>query len=242
MRLPRKIDDRLKDAIISVSFVPMVPPATVLGYAHNLLKNSFDVVTANPFPAFSFGAGELTVDSRQVHFLSKDRRFRLDVDGQSVTFNLVDGYAGWEAYRAVIQECLTLLITSTFVRHINRVGVRYISQFNNVRIAEAISVSLAVGTVLDIPRSQLRLEFGRGQFNTILTLLDNYPTTLQAQPGPDDGFFSLIDVDILKHYPTEQTVTIDLLLTHIDEAHHEQKLLFFGLLKDNFLTTLNPEY
>lgn len=240
MRLPRRIDDRLKDAIVSIQFTPGIPPVTLLGYAHATLKESFDPIVTGPFPAFNLGAEGITIDNRQVYFLSKDKRFRIDIDGESITFNSTQGYAGWAAYRTVIIDCMNALLNGAIIRQVNRVGVRYISRFDNIRVGDSIDLQLVVKAVSNISRSQLRLEFMQNGFHTILTLVDGYPAETQSEPNA--SFFSLIDVDIIKYYPPEQSVHAEMLFNDIDTAHHEQKVLFFGLLKEEFLKTLNPEY
>ncbi|AQG81015.1 TIGR04255 family protein [Spirosoma montaniterrae] len=242
MKLPRKIDDRLKDAIVNIQFVPGVPAETVLGYAHAHLNTLFDTVTADPFPAFSLQANSLMIDQRSVYFLSKDRKVRIDINGQSITFNVNQGYPGWAEYRNVIADCLNALGAGNVIKQFTRLGIRYISQFDDVQIADSINIDLAIRSVPAERRGQIRVEFVHQGFQVIVTLVDRYPTEVRSPLPSAPGFFSLVDIDVIKFYATERPIDQQTLLTDIDTAHHEQKVLFFELLKDSFLQTLNPQY
>ena len=51
----------------------------------------------------------------------------------------------------------------------------------------------------------------------------------------------MIDVDVIKLF-NDSNDTSQFYLSFINSAHTKQKEVFFSLLKDDFLKTLNPEY
>ncbi len=54
-------------------------------------------------------------------------------------------------------------------------------------------------------------------------------------------FISIIDIDVIKDFsPIESSKNV--ILNKIDNAHTIEKEIFFTLLKNDFLKTLNPEY
>ena len=81
----------------------------------------------------------------------------------------------------------------------------------------------------------------RKQHRIIVNLGSKLPINSLIEPdGSKVEFVSLIDVDIINQEfePCEFTQ----LLSFLDDLHSNQKTVFFGLLKEEFLKSLNPEY
>ena len=253
MQLPVQIDHRLKDTIISIQFTPLVPSETVVGYVHHLLKDQLKSLPTKQLPWLRFEPTNLTIESRpSVFFLTHDERFRIDVDGNSITFNSAGIYPGWSAFRDVFQRSIKPLFDHSVIGPIQRLGIRYINQFDQVRIFEKINVSVEIGG--NIPpnhRQQVRAEFEQEGFRVILTMVNGYPveptlnrattigTEFSEQPGE---VFSLIDVDVIQLFDTNQPISYENLLSNLEAAHNEEKTIFFSLLKSDFLQSLNPVY
>jgi uncharacterized protein (TIGR04255 family) len=54
---------------------------------------------------------------------------------------------------------------------------------------------------------------------------------------------SLIDIDTnLEPFPESAKTNFDEFIDIIERAHEEEKKLFFSLLEDDYLKSLNPEY
>lgn len=244
MRLPKRIDHRLVDTIIRVQFVPGVPPETVPGYVHSLWRDRFISSFPDRSPKLRVGLSDLLIEPQStLFFLTNDNKFRIDVDGSAITFNSVSDYAGWDRLREVFNECIETLFLNGIVRQVERLGVRYINRFDQVRIFDHLDITVKIGGVVPgSNRQQVRAEFERNGFTSVLTLVNEYPAESVRSNTPSNNFFSLFDVDIIKFFDTNEPISYAALLSVLEDAHLEEKTIFFTLLNPDFLQTLNPLY
>lgn len=237
MRIPRKIDDRLKDAIVNVQFQSSLPGNAVEGAFLSLLKNEFQVVTIGQSNAIQID--QLVIQPQQSFYVHKEGKFRVDIKASSITFNLIDGYAGWNEYFTVISSTLSALFEEKIISHAFRIGVRYISVFDQERIFDHIVPKLSFAPFDSTSsRSQFRIELPRQDFLVILTLINAFPKTV----GEDvKEIYSVIDIDTFKLFDPLVSSGPEL-LKWLNGAHDEQKEVFFSLLKQEFVDSLNPQY
>ena len=237
MRIPRKIDDRLKDAIVNVQFQPGIPGNAVEGAFFTLCKGEFQVVTIGQSNAIQID--QLIIQPQQSFYVHRDGKFRVDINANSITFNLIDGYAGWREYFTIIRSTLSALFDAKIISRALRVGVRYISVFDQQRIFDQIIPELNFNPFDETSsRAQFRIELPRQDFLVILTLINAFPKTV----GDDvKEIYSVIDIDTFKLFEPMIESGTDL-LKWLDGAHDEQKEVFFSLLKQEFVDSLNPLY
>ncbi|MCY7352561.1 MAG: TIGR04255 family protein [Cytophagaceae bacterium] len=240
MKIPRKIDDRLKDAIVNVQFVPGIPAAAVWGYFHQLFQHDLAALPVFvPFQRLNLALGGMQIESQMPPpFLTQDQRFRIDLSGEAISFNLLSGYPGWEEYRQTLERFLSPLFANKLIGQVQRVGVRYISRFENVRIFDKINGIVQLNVVPSDARGQVRLEFERSSFTSVITLVSGFPPA----PGMEASYFSLIDIDIIKIYPADNSLTYENIFDDLETAHNLQKDSFFSILSEPFIEELNPEY
>lgn len=239
-KIPKQIDDRLKDAIVNIEFVPSVPPETVIGYFHNALRDELSI--APPQNKFNFLNNSVTFETSQSYFITKNGPFRIDVTGQGITFNLLGSYTGWHDYFPVVGKNLKSLFDLNIIQEVTRVSIRYINQFDNVRIYEHIQGNISIGSIPDNSRGQMRVEFQKNQFSVITTIVNGYSAaTLNLGLNPDTEF-SLIDVDVIKLFPPKTKLSYEEVISTLESAHDTEKDCFFSLLKEEFIQTLNPIY
>lgn len=248
MQNPRKIDDRLKDAIVNIQFVAGVPADAVVGYFHSILREELQEST-HFFNQLNIATNGLTIEANSSFFITKNERFRIDINPQNLTFNLLDGYHdllngqdGWKGYLPTVHRFVKPLIEKNVIKQVQRIGVRYISQFENVSIYDCTNLKVDLGIDTTTRRGQLRVEFEKKGFLNVITLLNSYPNSTVTPDNINDSFFSLIDIDVIKNFAPDQHLSFDELIAHLNEAHDTEKDLFFSLLNPAFLQSLNPTY
>jgi len=161
------------------------------------------------------------------------------VTSNSITFNLTDKYYGWEEYFKVIKRTLGLLFENEVIGKINRIGVRYISIFEKVRIFDNIVPNISFAPFDgQSSRGQFRIEIDRDDFLAIVSIVNAYPLVLENNSS---DVFSVVDIDIIKAINATNE-TFAGVLDIIQRAHYEQKQMFFSLLKKEFINSLNPEF
>ncbi len=244
MRIPRKIDDRLTDAIVNIQFNPGVPADAVVGYFHNLAGNLYDVTSGNNTPVFPpFNAPGFLIEQQGFFAIDSKSGIRVDVSAKQINFNITAGYRGWDLYSGLIGQTLEPLFAQKVIRKVNRLGLRYVSDFKQVRVFEQINATMQIQAFNpELAKTQFRTEFQTDSGSYAIVSLSNaYPTFVEQTGQPDGGISSRVDIDIIRGYDSQEAISFDQLITQVHQAHDEQKQLFFSLLKDEFVQTLNPQ-
>lgn len=140
-------------------------------------------------------------------------------------------YLGWHdlfsEFRAIFETLRPGLISQ-----LNRIGIRYIDTFDgNVLPNTKLDFQVAGRSpALSTMSFHLPME-GRDGFTLNLRLANGLSTVEANQ------IRSIIDLDA-----SVSPVPADNVLELIESGHLQQKQLFFSLLKDEFLESLNPTY
>jgi uncharacterized protein (TIGR04255 family) len=145
-------------------------------------------------------------------------------------------YPGWSALETEITSLISELQQTGFVSEGERLGVRYINFFN-FDVFEKLQLEVCA-TEKTLAGGELSVTsvLSRPPFTSRLLVANSaiVGTGDEARRG------SILDVDVWLG-PND----FDLFengLAKFNEAHQFEKQIFFGLLKPNFLATLNPVY
>lgn len=245
MKIPRKITpDNIKDSIVQLVFNPLCPPELVVGRFENHLQGLFEFKGGAPSNRKMFrlpNGNELNFEAGVLpggYFLDRSESVKVTVNSNTLVFNSFKGYPGWDTMYSIIEETIQIMFSKLIIENVNRTGVRYISQFDDVEIFQKIKMTLSLYTSnKSFATTQIRSEYDEEAFKIILNLLNNFERI-------DNGVkhkFSMVDIDVIKFYKSASTTAREV-IESIDKAHFKQKSTFFSLLSDDFLKSLNPEY
>ena len=244
MKIPKRISpDNLKDSIVQILFNSDVQPELFLGVFSRVFNEDFTFT--GTFPQKK----ELKIGEKQEiifekfdkgFFLDMKKEIKVDVTGNSVIFNMFKNYIGWENYFPLINKTIKTLFEGGFIKEINRIGIRYISQFDNISLIDNLNMNLS----LDIPNknlesTQIRTEYIENEFKIILTLINRIRNPEDSKTNSRTNT-SIIDIDVIQ--VAENMNNSHLALEAILNGHQKQKSTFFSLLRPSFLETLKPEY
>lgn len=250
IKLPKKITpDRIRESIVQIFFNSDIPFEPLVGYLHRLfLSRGYDY-TNRPIRQFPLNPELLPLDSSsfeisltpQHFFFNEEIKIQLH-QNNSLIFNCTNNYIGWTRFYSAIEMLLKELYQEKLISNFTRVGIRYVSEFPNIDILEKVNFGFQM-SVLNTPISNgtFRVEWRESQHRIIVNLGSKLPINSLIEPdGSKVEFVSLIDVDVINQEfePCEFTQ----LLSFLDDLHSNQKTVFFGLLKEEFLKSLNPEY
>ena len=247
MKIPRKITpDNIKDSIVQIVFNPACPPELVIGRFENHLQSLLEFKGGTPPSKQVFrlpDGNELNFGQFQAgvlqggFFLDKKESVKITVSSNTLVFNTFKGYPGWEIMFSIIRETIKVMFEKGIAESIQRIGVRYISQFDDIAIFEKLKMSLGLSiSNKSYTTTQIRSEYDEDGFKIILNLLNNF----QRSENNIQRNFSTMDIDVIKFY--ESPTDVGEIIDSVDKAHFKQKSTFFSLLSDEFLKTLNPEY
>lgn len=240
MKIPRKISpDNLKDTIIQVVYTAEPAPELLLGYVEQTLKGIFHFITGIPKDENSKNdKGFLIVNEvEKGFFISNDGKFKLNVTPSTLIFNQQEKYSGWHDYSACISETLTRLFGNRIIIDVSRVGVRYISQFPSTDVFESTQVNINMTGLSfgDGLATQFRTEIVEENFKSIITLVN------RIEKKNSLNTIGIIDIDVIQVFESDLS-DFQVLLRSIEKGHEKQKAIFFSLITDVFLNSLNPEY
>ena len=247
MVLPRKLNpDNLKDTIVEVGYVQKIPHELMLGFVSSIIKplgyqyiaapNQNINIAFNNNQQIAFGFG-----NNNSGFFIKDN-VRIQFTTNQIGFNcMADKYVGWEKYSQIISDIINTLFNENTIKDFNRVGIRYISEFRNIDIYQGIKGAIDVSkTGLKLDDSILRLVDESNNLKTYITLTNKAKRISLSQQGQEIIEASLVDVSVYENF--NPTLDLNVLNSKLNQIHTKQKEIFFGLINDEFLNALNPEY
>lgn len=238
-RLPIKIDPcPIVEAVLEIRFVTSESWLTLPGLLFANIRERYPEQKNLPLsdlppemrrlePAFTH--------QPLVQFLSRD--FLIQFGPRVVSLvTKPNQYPGWTAFAEEMRWLLSQLQTLGFISEGERLGVRYINFF---------AFDIFERLLLDVNSGGQRL--GGAEFS-ITTVLPRLPLTARLQiankailnAGDGTRIGSILDVDVSLR--SLDFALFENGLEKFAEAHQFEKEIFFGLLKSDFLATLNPVY
>ncbi len=238
-RLPLRIDPcPIVEAVLEVRFITSESWRTLPGLLFTRIRERYPEQKELPLAQFpdEIRRGEPAFTYQPlVQFLS--RHFLIQFGPRVVSLvTKPNQYPGWAALEKEMTWLLGQLKEIGFVSEGERLGVRYINFFG-FDIFEKLLLELITGG-----------KTHAGAELSIATVLPLAPLTARLQVansailGTGDGVRhgSVIDVDVWLG-----SLDFELFQNGLEkfrEAHQLEKQIFFGLLRSDFLTTLNPVY
>lgn len=244
MELPKKISpDNLIETIVEIRMNPTCPPELWAGMLSVRLMNlGYEYIPAPQLGVRLDKNGKMAVSAGKMKenvpsgiFVKGHVRFVME--GNSISFNCSLGhYAGWSVYKDEIRNVVAAVQECGIANDFNRGQIRYISEYAGIDILEHIRGTIVVGTS-DNPFRNQEIKLNKMDGNTkVFVSLTN-----RAMRKNADGEYasSLFDVNVYENFETSD---IGKLMELLDKIHRVEKETFFGLLKDEFIQSLKPEY
>lgn len=249
MKLPKRIDpDRIKDAIIEVRFTTKLPFEVYLGLLYQSLDDTFKY-TSRPigpknlqFALPSEGSREIKFSLNSSSSLFYNEHIKFEIQPNSIIFNCFSKYLTWDIYQPQIHNVLTQIWKANVIESFTRVGIRYISEYPDTEIKSITKFSFSFGMPnINSDNYSFRTEFKNSDCRIILNLASRIPVVINMPSSAEQkGTLSTIDVDVIRENLEEKS--LDSLLLVINQVHITEKEMFFKLLDEKFLASLNPVY
>ena len=240
MSLPKQITPcPINQAVVEIRFNSTLPPDAVFGVVYNKLKDSYK--TAEQLPILQIPEAVRNNDSNllyQPHYkLTKDY-YAFQVGPKVISIAITDQkYTTWDSYYEEIQDVFEKIKEIDFISNVLRVGLRYVNIFAE-DIWENINIKVK------IIENEIA---GEEIFLRTVLLKDEYKVMLQAgnqlnveQNNQVVGNASVIDIDT--SIDGENINFFGDMNSILEKCHSIEKEIFFGLLKEDFKNSLNPEY
>lgn len=170
-------------------------------------------------------------------YMLSNENYRLSFSNTVLSFEHVSEYQFWRNYFPFVSSCYEKFFNLVKAEFIERIGVRYASVLDKTESANQVLVSVpgislsGYNQKFEHYRSVIKVN----GFNLLLQIFDN--AKAQIKDHSISGVYIDIDASLdQKIEPNKKALEI------IDQLHSEQKKLFFSLLKEDYIQTLNPKY
>lgn len=239
MDIPTKITPcPIVEAIAELRFVTTLPDDAVFGVIYNKFHNEFDETEKLPVLQLpeAIRSQEPNLIYSPYYKLHKSD-YIMQVGPKVFSLANVKEYLGWNTFSDKIKETFEKLSELGIVDRIERVGLRYINFFADINIYEKSMLQIQLEDKnLFKNDNKLTIVMKTGDFASKLIMVNNAQVKLQIPDKIAKG--SIIDIDV----SLERKIKFKNINELIENAHKEEKKLFFSLLNPAFLKTFNPKY
>lgn len=244
MNLPQKIHpDNLVETIVEIRMKPLCAPELWAGMVSSrLLSIGYDFIQIPQVSVSFLPEGRPDAKFQKSFpdcagiFVKGNLRFIMQRN--SLTFNCNHGkYVGWNIYSAEIEQVMKAIQDSGITKVFDRTELRYISEYKDIPILDNIKGVIDVGEAgLNLNKQELKLSKVEGHLKVFVSLSNLY----KRKNTQSEYNSSLFDVNVYENFI--ETESISVVIKSLNKVHQIEKETFFGLLKDDFINSLNPEY
>jgi len=236
MKLPIEISPNpLVTSTIELRFFTQAPSSDLLPVVYQAFSSLFPKFEVSNLPA------DVKSSNPQFKFapdyMLSNENYRLSFSNSVLSFEHVSEYQFWKNYFPFVSNCYEKFFNLVKAEFIERIGVRYASVLDKTENANQVLISVpgigleGYNQKFEHYRSIIKVE----KFNLLLQVFEN------AKAEKKDQTISGVYIDIDASF--EEKIKPDgKALEIIDQLHSEQKKLFFSLLKEDYIQTLNPKY
>ena len=246
MNLPKKIAaDNIRQSVVEVRYTSNTHFEILLGKVYDSLDSTYFYINTS---------GTIEKNNRSIfignpallpntQFIFFNDVIKIIVQPNVFIFDCLDGYISWQVYELEIKKTLSKIIKCGVVESYNRVGLRYVNQYRNKDLSECIKYNFPTTILGQKPTTySYKFEFDYANHKAIINLHNQILTVDFAKNPPIQNIDSIIDIDIISDNFRVIFDDIDSLFEQINQAHQIEKEVFFELLNDYFLQSLNPQY
>lgn len=217
-----------------------VPDIVAIGLIYNALNNLYDGnLEMSSLPVLNIPENIRKKDPNLMNQATNSIKCRQDGDIQigsyGYSFNLRLPYAGWTVHREFLDKVNEAIHKIDIIENIVNVNLRYLDFFQS-KIFEKINLKINfVGRTFNAQNSIYKTQLIEDDIKHILQItqgvhIENKELDLKASG-------SLIDLTTQVENPGKTEI-----MSSLDRCHQKNKNLFFDLLQDDFIETLNPVY
>lgn len=249
MKLPKKIDcPNLKETIVEVRLIAnpgkerdlwagiLASAFKEMGYAYNRIprlnlakegENVFKITIDRDSSALSINL-----------FVNVETGIRFIINDNTVSFNCEKGrYVGWDKYREAIFEVISKFQESGIALSFERVMIRYISEYD-IDILDKVNIEVKSGDANGYSPLDISLVKKVENINAYVNISGLRERT--SRTTDEKRVSSLFDVSVYERLGENSTP--EDVRSSLDKIHAVEKESFFGMLREDFVKTLNPRY
>lgn len=239
MRIPKKIDPcPILEAVLEIRFLTDVPQEAIFGLIYQKIQSEYEKKVER-MPALQIPDNLRKIDKNLAHtplFRLRSGNYLFQIGSQVVSILNHNKYEGWSNFYKKIENTLLIVRELNFIKSITRIGLRYVNFFN---------YDVFKNINLKIENEGVDLQFEHINFRSIIKT-QNYHSNLNIVNNVGINNLgrkmkgSIIDIDTFHEDKNFDFFSnIESVSTKL---HDDEKSLFYSILKEDFIKSLNPEY
>lgn len=223
------------EAIFEIRFESSLPDDAIFGIVYNQFKDEFQQV--EQLPVLQLPAAIRTQDPNlkfTPYYKIKKDDFIIQIGPRVFSFANLKDYCGWNKFSKKIYDTYNKLSELKLINKHYRTALRYINVFPGINIFSKSNLKILLNDDLfNNHKLNLSLEIPYEHGASNLKLINHAEVAIENQVIKG----SIIDIDT-----NVEIDKFDNFQDAIECAHRAEKTLFFDLLGNEFLSSLNPVY
>jgi uncharacterized protein (TIGR04255 family) len=238
VKVPKQIDSPINEAILEIRYEGPYPGEALYGILFDVFQDKFGK-QPDELPIMQIPKQIRDMDTSfhyQPYYRAANDRFALSIGPRLLVFSALRPYPGWSEWLSFVKPIISTIQERNILNRVNRIGLRYFDVFE-YNIFDKINAGININghTIFSSP-SYFSTEFDENNIHVVLNIGNRF----SVNDAPK--FKSLIDIDCIHDFNCSSDIFFDSYGAKIEKAHLVNKQVFFGLLRPEFLETLNPEY
>lgn len=248
MAFPKRISpDSIREAVVEARYISMLPNELLPGLFFQAFDDKY-TYTDRPVRQSVQNPGNNSRGLQEISFqvgrpsIIYNDKISVQFLPQSIVISCLSQYIGWADFQPEIEKALTRIHGTGQIQAWTRVGLRYITEYVEKDLHDISHFVFKFG-LPDVKSlsAGFRSEFFFKENKAILNLVNKAPIVADiAGETSKQSHLSRIDIDVMKEDLVLNNVGD--VLKVIENLHDCEKEIFFGMLKDEFIKSLNPEY
>lgn len=242
MRIPIKLNlCPIIESVFEIRFDSKLDANIVFALIYGKLKDDFPKIEALPLSEMPASLRDTDPDLKyqpayKLHYKDNDN-IVLQICAKSVGFSFTPEYCGWKEFSSFVKHYLSVIHETGVVGRVVRIGFRVINFIDgNVFDGEKIRLKIHLGKE-EIPykETSIKTVFSDGDYHSTVSIVNN--AQLKKVAPVRSG--SVIDVDT---FSVSCERFFDNASDFLENIHKVEKNVFFSLLTDQYLESMQPEY
>ena len=234
--LPKKISPcPIREAIFEMRFESELPPDAIFGVLYSKFRSEYEKV--EQLPILQLPQVVRSQDPNLVHaphYKLSNEDSIIQTGPKVFSLANVGDYAGWDKFSEQIQRTHASVKETNVVSSLTRVALRYINIFEEINILTGTNFKAFLGDeALRSEKINFSAEIPSDKSISQLKIINFAEAVISGKQIKG----SIIDIDSAVN-PQD----FDSFSAAVEYSHTEEKALFYKVLGEQFIKTLNPEY
>ena len=239
IRIPKNIDSPILEAIFEIRYAPSCPGEALYGLLIDDVFSKFPNNENHTLPILEIPPQIRNIDPNlkfQPYYRASKDGFAFAIGPHSIVFSALRPYLGWTEWTDFFSPILETIKKKNIIHSVERIGLRTLDLFNG-NILDKINANLTIADkAISTSPTSFFTEFEQDDVRVLLNI--GNAANVNGQPTKD----SLMDIDCIRWFNCEANVFFSTYKEVLEKAHSANKQVFFGLMNQELLTSLNPEY